>query len=61
MGDGTRVSFNRLEDGHSKIEYDWFVSWCEDGLMAVQIEYAYADFAEAAAEGFRIRDIVLAR
>ena len=60
MADGTRVSFNRLEDGHSKIEYDWFVSWCEDGLMRVQVDYAYEDFAVAAAEGFRIRDIVLA-
>ena len=60
MPDGTRVAFNRIQDGHSKIEYDWFVQWCEDGLMVVQVEYAYEDFARAAAEGFRIRDIVLA-
>lgn len=61
MRDGTRVSFNRLQDGNSKIKYDWFVSWCEDGLMRIQVEYAYEDFAKAAAEGFRLRDIVLAQ
>jgi hypothetical protein len=60
MPDGTRVSFNRLEDGNSGIEHDWFASWCEDGLMRVQVEYGYKDFAQAAAEGFRLRDIVLA-
>lgn len=61
MPDGTRVSFNRLEDGNSKIDYDWFVSWCEDEQMRVQVEYAYEDFAKAAAESFRLRDIVLAQ
>jgi hypothetical protein len=60
MSDGTQVTFNRLEDGNSKIEYDWFVTWCEDGLMRVQVEYAYKDFAESAAESFRLQDIVLA-
>jgi hypothetical protein len=61
MPDGTRVSFNQLEDGNSKIEYDWFVSWCEDGLMRVQVEYAYEEFAKTAAASFRLREIVLAQ
>lgn len=59
MPDGTRVSFNRIYH-ENKIEYNWFASWCEDGLMVVQVEYAYEGFARAAAERFRIRDIVLA-
>lgn len=60
MDDGTRVSFSRIEDGNSRIEYDWFVTWCEDGLMLVQVSYAYEDFALAAAQGFRMRNITLA-
>ncbi|MEO8322936.1 MAG: hypothetical protein ABI571_02230, partial [Actinomycetota bacterium] len=59
MPDGTRVSFSRIPHSNG-IEYDWFVNWCEDGLMTVQVEYAYKDFAEATAEGFRINDTVLA-
>lgn len=59
MPDGTRVSFNRL-GGNNNFEYDWFVSWCEDGLMGIQVEYAYERFARGAAEGFRLRNIVLA-
>ena len=60
MRDGTQVTFNRLQDGNSKIQNDWFVTWCEDRLMRVQVEYASEDFARAAAEGLRLRDIVLA-
>lgn len=60
MPDGTRVSFNRLEDGNSGIKYDWFVRWCEDGLIGIQVEYAYEAFARRAAEDFRLRNIVLA-
>jgi hypothetical protein len=59
MGDGTLVSFSRIEDGKSGIDYDWFATWCEDGSMHVQVSYAYEDFALAAAEGFRMRNIVL--
>lgn len=60
MPDGTRVSFNQIGGGNNSYEYDWFVSWCEDGLMGVQVAYAYKDFAQAAAEDFRLRNIVLA-
>ena len=60
MADGTRVSFNRIAGGNTKYEYNWFASWCEDGLVRIQVEYAYEEFAKAAAEGFRLRDIVLA-
>jgi hypothetical protein len=60
MSDGTQVTFSQLEDGNSKIEYDWAVSWCEDGLVRVQVEYAYEGFAKAAAEGFRLENISLA-
>lgn len=60
MKDGTRVSFSRIEDGNSGVEYDWFATWCEDGSVLVQVSYAYEDFAVAAAEGFRMRDIALA-
>lgn len=60
MEDGTRVSFSRIGGADSKIEYNWYVEWCEDGLMRVQVSYAYKDFAEAASENFRLRDIVLA-
>lgn len=60
MPDGTRVAFNQLEDGNSKIDYDWFVTWCEDGVMRVQVEYAYEKFARAAAKGLRLRNIILA-
>lgn len=60
MADGTRVSFSRIGGADSKIEYNWFASWCEDELMSVQVSYAYKDFAEAAAEGFRLEKIVLA-
>lgn len=58
MPDGTRVSFSHIESG--KIEYDWLATWCEDGLMRVQVSYAYEQFAEAAARGFRMREVVLA-
>lgn len=61
MADGTRVSFSRIGGADSKIEYNWFAEWCEDGSMRVQIAYAYKDFVEAAAEGLRLRNIVLAR
>lgn len=57
--DGTRVSFSRVQNPNSKA--DWFVSWCEDGLMRIQVEYAYEEFAKAAAENLRVRNIVLAR
>lgn len=60
MPDGTRVTFDRLQDGNSGIEYDWFVTWCEDGLMRIQVEYAFENFAKTAAESFRLRKIVLA-
>jgi hypothetical protein len=65
MDDGTRVSFNRIgrepgdvEGGGNK--EDWFVTWCEDGLMGVQVGYASQDFAESAALGLRARSIRLA-
>ncbi|MGH2756671.1 MAG: hypothetical protein ACRDI3_02670 [Actinomycetota bacterium] len=61
MADGTRVSFSRIGGADSKIEYNWYAEWCEDGLMRVQVSYAYKDFAEAAAESFRLRAIVLAQ
>lgn len=60
MSDGTRVSFNQIGGGNNSYDYDWSASWCEDGLMRVQVEYAYENFAKAAAEGFRLRDVVLA-
>lgn len=60
MPDGTRVSFSQIGGGNNSYDYDWFASWCEDGLMRVQVEYAYENFAKAAAEGFRLRDVVLA-
>jgi hypothetical protein len=60
MSDGTKVSFSRIEDGASGIDYDWFATWCEDGLMMIQVSYAYKEFAEVAAESFRLSDIVLA-
>lgn len=60
MKDGTRVSFSRIQDGDSGIEYDWFATWCEDGLIRVQVSNAYESFAVAAAEGFRMREIMLA-
>lgn len=60
MGDGTRVSFSRIGGAESKIDYNWYAEWCEDGLMRVQVSYAYKDFAEAAAENFRLRNIALA-
>lgn len=60
MEDGTRVSFSRIGGPDSKIEHNWYAEWCEDGLMRVQLTYAYEDFAVAAAEGFRMRDITLA-
>jgi Tol biopolymer transport system component len=60
MSDGTEVSFSRIQDGKSGVEYDWYASWCEDGLVSIQVSEAYEDFAVAAAEGFRLRDINLA-
>ena len=60
MGDGTRVSFSRIGGDESKIKHNWFAQWCEDGLIEVQVSEAYENFALAAADGFRIRDIVLA-
>ena len=60
MPDGTRVSFSRIGNGNSGIEYDWFAAWCEDGLMRVQVSHAYQDFVVAAAEGFRRRGIAVA-
>ncbi|MPZ92725.1 MAG: hypothetical protein GEU68_14080 [Actinobacteria bacterium] len=54
MDDGTRVSFS--VDVHEQ----WLATWCEDGLMTIQIDYATEDFAEAAAEGLRVRGISLA-
>ncbi|HEX2296422.1 MAG TPA: hypothetical protein VHN37_14090 [Actinomycetota bacterium] len=57
--DGTRVSFSQLGNGDNSFDYDWLVTWCEDGLMTVQIDHAYKQFAEAAAEGLRLRDVVL--
>jgi hypothetical protein len=60
MSDGTLVSFSRIGGPESKLDYNWYAEWCEDGLLRVQIEYAYQDFVEGAAEGFRMRDIVLA-
>ena len=60
MPDGTSVSFSRLGGADSKIENNWTATWCEDGLVWVQVIEAYRDFAEAAAETFRLRDVVLA-
>lgn len=60
MKDGTRVSFSRIGGGDSGIAFNWFATWCEDGLMRVQVSYAYEGFAVEAAEGFRLREIVLA-
>jgi Tol biopolymer transport system component len=60
MGDGTEVSFSRIEDGRSGIENDWFATWCEDGLMSIQVGYATENFAKSAAESPRARDILLA-
>jgi hypothetical protein len=54
MDDGTRVSFS------VDIHGEWLATWCEDGLMEIQIDYATEDFAEAAAEGLRVREISLA-
>lgn len=59
MGDGTEVSFSRIEDGRSGIENDWFATWCEGGLLSIQVGYATENFAEAAAEGLRARDVLL--
>lgn len=53
MDDGTLVSFS--VDVHGQ----WLATWCEDGLMVIQIDYATQDFAEAAAEGLRVRGISL--
>lgn len=60
MEDGTRVSFSRIGGKNSEIKYNWFATWCEDGLVQVQVSEAYERFAEAAAEGFRMRNITLA-
>lgn len=60
MTDGTKVSFSQLGGGNNSYKYDWGVTWCEDGLVTVQVDYAYKRFAEAVAEGLRLRDIVLA-
>lgn len=38
----------------------WLATWCEDGLMDIQIDYATQEFAEAAAKGLRVREISLA-
>jgi hypothetical protein len=57
MEDGTRVSFSRIVGGNA---YNWFATWCEDGLLRVQVSHAYKQSAVAAAEGFRLRDITLA-
>lgn len=61
MEDGTRVSFSRIGGAESKIDHNWYATWCEDGLMRVQVSYAYEDFAVASAESFRMREIVLAK
>lgn len=60
MEDGTRVSFSRIDYGNRDIEYNWFATWCEDGSMLIEVSEAYERFAVAAAEHFRLRDIVLA-
>jgi sugar lactone lactonase YvrE len=54
MDDGTQVSFS------VDVRGQWLATWCEDGLMTIQIDYATEDFAEAAAEGLRVRAISLA-
>lgn len=56
MADGTRVSFSRVGTDTN----NWFAQWCEEGLVEVQVSQAFEDFALAAADDFRLRDIVLA-
>lgn len=60
MPDGTVVSFGRIADGAFERGDDWFVTWCEDGSATIQVSFAYEGFAEAAARGFRLREVVLA-
>lgn len=60
MSDGTLVSFSRIGGENSKMKNSWFATWCEDGSVLVQVSQASKAFAEAAAEGFRMRDIALA-
>jgi hypothetical protein len=55
--DGTQVGFSRVGGG---FKHNRFASWCEDGKVQIQVEYAYEEFARAAAEEFRMRKIELA-
>ena len=49
MGDGTAVGFSRI--GHG-----WFVDWCEDGRLMIQLESRTLAYAEDVAANLRARN-----
>lgn len=53
MPDGVMVSFSRIGK-------EGFADWCEDGAMRIQVDYATREYAEAAAQGLRVRNVELA-
>lgn len=53
MGDGTTVSFSRMGQ-------EWFVDWCEDGRLIIQLESKTLAYAEDVAANLRARNTHLA-
>jgi hypothetical protein len=60
MPDGTRVGFGRIGGPGSRVRNNWIVTWCEDGMMTLQVSNASRKFALTAARDLRMRRIMLA-